>query len=69
MKLDISENERLLLIRGLTTLAKRRADALQYLQITLPENEELSKLQFNDVGIGEIDDLARKLGGSSLGLG
>lgn len=68
MKLEITEKERVILIRGLASLSRRRADALQELQLTLPDNEELGKLQINQVGIGEIEDLARKLGGTSLAL-
>jgi hypothetical protein len=66
MNLEISENERVLLIQGLAALSKRRAGALRELQLILPDNEDLGKLGINQVGIGDIEDLARRLGGTSL---
>jgi hypothetical protein len=66
MNLEISENERVLLIEGLAALSKRRAGALLELQLIFPDNKELGKLGINQVGIGDIEDLARRLGGTSL---
>jgi hypothetical protein len=67
MNLDITEDERELLVYGLTALAKRRTDALQCVQYTLHKNQAVTELSFGDVGLGEISNLARKLGGSVQG--